>query len=388
MLLAGARRVNSTRILLAEPDRHLATVYGESLAAMGFHTFVAENGESVVRMLSEVQPRAVVLDLVQPALDASRVIRSIRENKATRTVPILGLPTELASLARDALDSGATKVLERFAHPLAALVNAVTAAIGPELVTAGAQEPPPAQNAEVRQRSQAELANRLAPLRQCLQALSQQPGNASGFRGLLQQVHACTELAALLQHRPVFQMAASLETLVFDLCEIPEQINPSILRTLGQGIDLLHSLINRQPPAEDADRVASKVMVVDDDANSRQLIAAALQLVQLPSATAATPAAALEALVASPADLIFLDVGLPEINGFQLCTKIRALPMHEHTPIVFLTGMATFQNRVQSSLSGGNDFIGKPFNLRELGLKALTWIAKGTPGKTLATAAA
>jgi CheY-like chemotaxis protein len=53
---------------------------------------------------------------------------------------------------------------------------------------------------------------------------------------------------------------------------------------------------------------------------------------------------------------------------------------HKHTPIVFLTGMATFQNKAQASLSGGNDFTGKPFNLPELGLKALIWILKGQLG--------
>jgi len=50
-------------------------------------------------------------------------------------------------------------------------------------------------------------------------------------------------------------------------------------------------------------------------------------------------------------------------------------------PIVFLTGMTNFQNRAQSSLSGGNDFIGKPFHPLELGLKALLWINKGHLGK-------
>jgi DNA-binding response OmpR family regulator len=65
------------------------------------------------------------------------------------------------------------------------------------------------------------------------------------------------------------------------------------------------------------------------------------------------------------------------MSGFDLCSKIRTLELHEKTPIVFLTGMATFQNRVQSSLSGGNDFIGKPFNVPELGLKAMLWVYKG-----------
>jgi len=57
------------------------------------------------------------------------------------------------------------------------------------------------------------------------------------------------------------------------------------------------------------------------------------------------------------------------------------ISMHEKTPVVFITGMATFQNRVQSSLSGGNDFVGKPFNLSELGLKALIWVYKGQLGQ-------
>ena len=44
--------------------------------------------------------------------------------------------------------------------------------------------------------------------------------------------------------------------------------------------------------------------------------------------------------------------------------------------IVFLTGLATLENRVQSSLSGGNDFIAKPFNLHELSVKAITLLLK------------
>ena len=65
------------------------------------------------------------------------------------------------------------------------------------------------------------------------------------------------------------------------------------------------------------------------------------------------------------------------MNGFELCVRLRKIPEYKKTPIVFITGAVTVQNRVQSSLSGGNDFIAKPFNLLELGVKALTWIFKG-----------
>jgi DNA-binding response OmpR family regulator len=76
-------------------------------------------------------------------------------------------------------------------------------------------------------------------------------------------------------------------------------------------------------------------------------------------------------------DLIFLDVNLPQGSGFDLCTQVRQLEDHRRTPVVFLTGMNNFKSRAQGSLSGGNDFIGKPFNLLELGVKALMWIFKG-----------
>ena len=76
-------------------------------------------------------------------------------------------------------------------------------------------------------------------------------------------------------------------------------------------------------------------------------------------------------------DLILLDVGLPDMNGMDICSRVRAMPHHQKTPIVFLTGAATVQNRVQSTLNGGNDLISKPFSILELAVKAIVWIFKG-----------
>jgi DNA-binding response OmpR family regulator len=69
-------------------------------------------------------------------------------------------------------------------------------------------------------------------------------------------------------------------------------------------------------------------------------------------------------------------VNLPGMDGFELCKQIRNQPLHQHTPIVFVTALSSMEIRVQSSLSGGNDFIGKPFNLSELCVKALTLTLK------------
>ena len=68
-------------------------------------------------------------------------------------------------------------------------------------------------------------------------------------------------------------------------------------------------------------------------------------------------------------DLIFLDVEMPGLTGLELCVKIRAMEPNRSTPIVFVTSHSDFGSRAQSALSGGNDFIAKPFLLVEVALK-------------------
>ena len=118
------------------------------------------------------------------------------------------------------------------------------------------------------------------------------------------------------------------------------------------------------------------VYAVDDDPANCQSIAKAMETITVQTTCAHQPAAAVAGLAEAPFDLIFLDVNLPGMDGFALCTEIRKLPLHVATPIVFLTGMNTIEKRAQASLSGGNDFVGKPFNLHELSVKALTLILK------------
>ena len=73
----------------------------------------------------------------------------------------------------------------------------------------------------------------------------------------------------------------------------------------------------------------------------------------------------------SKPDLIILDVHLPDLNGFELCSQVRTMALHAETPIFFVTGDASLENRAKSSLRGGNEFIAKPFTIQEIALKAL-----------------
>ena len=66
------------------------------------------------------------------------------------------------------------------------------------------------------------------------------------------------------------------------------------------------------------------------------------------------------------ASLIILDVTLPDMSGYELCTRLRAMPYADRTPILFLSGQHGAQHVAQALDCGGDDYLRKPFAMREL----------------------
>jgi len=105
------------------------------------------------------------------------------------------------------------------------------------------------------------------------------------------------------------------------------------------------------------------ILVVEDDENLANGIRYALEQEGWNVTVAQTLSEAMSAYERNSFDLILLDVMLPDGNGFELCKKIRE---HSNVPIVFLTARDEEVNVVMGLESGGDDYITKPFRLREL----------------------
>jgi DNA-binding response OmpR family regulator len=73
-------------------------------------------------------------------------------------------------------------------------------------------------------------------------------------------------------------------------------------------------------------------------------------------------------------DLILLDVQMPETDGFDLCRQIRAIEAFQNTPIAFVTARRTAQDVKAGIAAGGNDFITKPFDAKNLIARIDRWI--------------
>lgn len=104
------------------------------------------------------------------------------------------------------------------------------------------------------------------------------------------------------------------------------------------------------------------ILIVDDDIELLKMLCHYFERKHYVVITARDGVEALEKIKRSP-NIILLDINMPRMNGMELCKRIRD---KVSCPIIFLTGKVEEQDRVNGLLSGGDDYILKPFSLKEL----------------------
>lgn len=108
-----------------------------------------------------------------------------------------------------------------------------------------------------------------------------------------------------------------------------------------------------------------KILVVDDEKDIRKLLTDYFQLQGYQVYTAKNGEEALEKITVGP-DIILLDINMPQMDGMEVCKKIRD---YVSCPIIFLTARIQEQDRINGLMIGGDDYIMKPFTVRELGAR-------------------
>jgi two-component system OmpR family response regulator len=112
------------------------------------------------------------------------------------------------------------------------------------------------------------------------------------------------------------------------------------------------------------DEQVPRVLVVDDEPNIRELVQVALKFHGCAVTTGATGGDALRLAESDRPDLIVLDVMLPDIDGFEVCRRLRA--SDNEVPIIFLTARDTTSESITGLTLGGDDYITKPFSVEAL----------------------
>jgi DNA-binding response OmpR family regulator len=86
---------------------------------------------------------------------------------------------------------------------------------------------------------------------------------------------------------------------------------------------------------------------------------------------------ALKAAAAEPPDLILLDLNLPSLNGLEVCRLLRARPATKAVPIIMVTARTSESDRVVGLDAGADDYVSKPFSLRELSARVRAVLRRG-----------
>lgn len=404
------------KVLIIEDDQIVANIYRNKLSVEGFKVEVALDGESGIATLRTFQPDAILLDLMLPKVTGLELMKQLRAEADFAQTPIIVFSnTYLTNMVQEAWKAGATKCLSKANCTPKHVIEVLRTALGisgsgattirPATATASspASKPtaaptsvivpgrPPermAQSAESDAEFQAQLRrdfiqslpNTLLALRAQMQGLIKADSEMARLKqvqDLYQRVHALTGSAGVAGMMLIAQMADATEALLKELYEKPKNINASTLRTVAGAMDFLGVLFERGTLPDRQEVPPVNILVVDDEAISRRAITYALEKAKLKSVSVEDPLVAFQMITENRFDLIFLDVDMPNMSGFELCSKLRALPAHKSTPVIFVTSLTDFESRANSTISGGNDFIAKPFLFIELAVKALVHVFRG-----------
>src|SRR6476661_8604699 len=123
--------------------------------------------------------------------------------------------------------------------------------------------------------------------------------------------------------------------------------------------------------------MVTRVLLVEDDRDIAEPLARALGREGYEVSEAGDGRVALEGVLAAPPDLIILDIGLPGIDGLEVCRHVRDL--HPQLPILMLTARTGELETVAGLDAGADDYVAKPFRLAELEARIRRMLARLGP---------
>ncbi|HEX2680895.1 MAG TPA: HD domain-containing phosphohydrolase, partial [Candidatus Dormibacteraeota bacterium] len=133
----------------------------------------------------------------------------------------------------------------------------------------------------------------------------------------------------------------------------------------GRGVDGAHPIAPTHRIGARRERIPV-VLVVDDGPANRELIEACLADVECNIRTAGDGPTALQAIQASPPDLVLLDVQMPGMDGYEVCRRIKSNACSRLIPVVMITSLDRTADRVMALESGADDYMTKPVDRVEL----------------------
>jgi len=388
-------------VLIVDDDPIIRRVYRSRFELDRLSVDAADSGEQALRLAQSRRPDLILLDLMLPDGDGLAVLKQLRAIHGLATVPVVVFSNafeeeqhELAKVAGAARVLSKTGCSPRFvshlvlellaqasgktdAGPAGSVAGRAAAEGAPDGAPAAA---PAAEQIEaettrvdipltqLRPLAESGLLRLLLHLRD-LEADDRMDQRQRILREFAGTAHGLASAAGLVQHAGAALLAAAAEQLAHQLLEWPDRITASARRTLTQAVLALRSVIPTL--GQPSSMPTGKALVVDDDPTSLRLACQALEKVGITGIPHTDPQAALRGLEQEEICLVLTDVMMASMNGVQFATKVRNLPAYRQVPVIFVTAVADFRERLGAIGGLRLDAIAKPYLLIELATKAL-----------------
>ena len=219
--------------------------------------------------------------------------------------------------------------------------------------------------------------------RDALARAGRDAGDPAAVRELRGFFHRLAGSAGTVGHGMLARLAAACELAADQELERKAPLSKIAARIFAEGLGGVDDVLETRTPAlgvlllptaqrENGARgvsledVPSRVLVIDDDLVSARSTEAVLRAAGFLTASCSEPTDAYEAILRESPDLIILDVLLGDLDGFDVCKRVRANPALQLVPIIFVTRRGDLEERVRGLQVGGNDYVAKPFDPPEL----------------------
>lgn len=216
----------------------------------------------------------------------------------------------------------------------------------------------------------------IAAMKAAFQAFQKNPSDPSLLNELYSHAYGFSERASVSGMAALHHLAAALADLAHELYQAPELVTASTLRTIPQTIDFLAALLRDQTAARLGDPSRAHVYILSEGPDDARAIEGALGRWKMNFRSSQDPAVALSELAENAFPLIVISSRLPGLDGFDLCTQVRHLPLHASTPVLFLASAIGVESPRPPSSLGLHEVSAQPFHDRELAVKALTLLLR------------
>ncbi|TLM65652.1 MAG: response regulator [Deltaproteobacteria bacterium] len=388
-------------ILIIEDDLHFARLLAEMVRARRFKVLVAADGENGIALAERFQPSAVILDVMLPHIDGWAVMRHLKDNPRTRHIPVHFITC--LDEERKALGMGAIGYLRKpvTAAQLDSVFGTIEQAVAQTtrrllIVEDNEQE----AMAMVELLGERNVDITVVPSGQAaIEQLQGRPfdcivldlglADTTGFT-LLEHLRSHPELHRIpviihsgqdISREDEIRLRRYAERIIIKGTRSPDRLLNEVtlfLHLVESGLSTGKQKMIRLALDQEAMLAGKKVLVVDDDMRNIFSLSHILAEKQMVVFEAENGREALAQLDAHPdADLVLMDIMMPEMDGYEAMRAIRRDDRFARLPVIAMTAKALKGDREKCLEAGASDYISKPIDTVKLLSLLRVWLYQG-----------